>query len=33
MENHKEVPMSSAITINNEATFGLMVREGFEVIN
>jgi hypothetical protein len=33
IENHKEVPISSAITINNEAKFGLMVREGVEVIN
>ena len=33
MENHKEVPISSATTTNNEAKFGLMVREGAEVIN
>jgi hypothetical protein len=33
MENQSEVPISSAITINSEATLGLMDREGVVLIN
>ncbi len=33
MENHKEVPINSAITINSEAKLGLIDRAGFEIFN